>query len=148
MDALTYLESQCRLRRNVLTGETLYAPTDMAEYKPLSVEAQNTLLLMANSQGVDLSEEQLQQYIHSTIIEQWNPAKSWMESLEPWDGNDYVEELAQRIIDFSSGSCYAIGGGLQKVSSYIFILTPSNVEISGDIQDLLNGAVPSMRTSF
>ncbi|MEE1113986.1 MAG: cell division protein SepF [Eubacterium sp.] len=57
-------------------------------------------------------------------------------------------ELAQRIIDFSSGSCYAINGGLQKVSSYIFILTPSNVEISGDIQDLLNGAIPSMRTSF
>lgn len=57
-------------------------------------------------------------------------------------------ELAQRIIDFSSGSCYAIGGGLQKVSSYIFILTPANVEISGDIQDLLGGAIPSMRTSF
>lgn len=57
-------------------------------------------------------------------------------------------ELAQRIIDFSSGSCYAIGGGLQKVSSYIFILTPSTVEISGDIQDLLNGAMPTMRTAF
>lgn len=57
-------------------------------------------------------------------------------------------ELAQRIIDFSSGSCYAIGGGLQKVSSYIFILTPSSVEISGDIQDLLGDTVPSMRTSF
>lgn len=56
-------------------------------------------------------------------------------------------ELAQRIIDFSSGSCYAIGGGLQKVSSYIFILTPSSVEISGDIQDLLGGAIPAMRTS-
>lgn len=98
MDALTYLESQCRLRRNVLTGETLYAPSDMTEYRPLSVEAKNTLLLMANSQGVDLTEEQLQQYIQSTIIEQWNPAKSWMESLEPWDGNDYVGELAQRII--------------------------------------------------
>jgi cell division inhibitor SepF len=62
------------------------------------------------------------------------------------EGNDVDD--AQRIIDLSSGSCYAIGGGLQKVSSYIFILTPSNVEISGDIQDLLNGAVPSMRTSF
>lgn len=56
-------------------------------------------------------------------------------------------ELAQRIIDFSSGSCYAINGGLQKVSSYIFILTPANVEISGDIQDLLNGAMPAMRNS-
>ncbi len=57
-------------------------------------------------------------------------------------------ELAQRIIDFSSGSCYAIGGGLQKVSSYIFILTPSNVEISGDIQDLLGGAIPAMRAAY
>ena len=98
MDALTYLESQCRLRRNVLTGETLYAPTDMEQYRPLSREAQNTLLLMANSQGVKLTDEQLQQYIHSTIIEQWHPAKNWMEGLEPWDGHDYVEELAQRII--------------------------------------------------
>lgn len=98
MDVLTYLESQCRLRRNVLTGETLYAPSDMTEYRPLSVEAKNTLLLMANSQGINLTEQQLEQYIHSTIIEQWNPAKNWMESLEPWDGNDYVGELAQRII--------------------------------------------------
>ena len=98
MDALTYLESQCRLRCNVLTGETLYAPSDMTEYRPLSVEAKNTLLLMANSQGINLTEQQLEQYIHSTIIEQWNPAKNWMESLEPWDGNDYVGELAQRII--------------------------------------------------
>lgn len=59
-------------------------------------------------------------------------------------------EVAQRIIDFSSGACYAINGNLQKVSSYIFILTPSNVEISGDIQDILNDAfeLPSIRTDF
>ena len=31
-------------------------------------------------------------------------------------------EVAQRIIDFSSGSCYSIGGGLQKISSYILSL--------------------------
>lgn len=59
-------------------------------------------------------------------------------------------DVAQRIIDFSSGSCYSIGGSLQKVSSYIFILTPANVEISGDFQEILSGAfdVPSVRTSF
>ncbi len=48
-------------------------------------------------------------------------------------------ELAQRVIDFTSGSCYSIDGSLQKVSSYIFILTPANVEISGDITDILGG---------
>ena len=59
-------------------------------------------------------------------------------------------EVAQRIIEFSSGSCYSIGGRLQKISSYIFILTPSSVEITGDIQDILNGSfdVPSVRANF
>ena len=47
-------------------------------------------------------------------------------------------DIAQRIMDFTSGSCFALGGNLQKVSGYIFVLTPSNVEISGDVQELLN----------
>ncbi len=49
-------------------------------------------------------------------------------------------DLAQRIIDFASGSCYAIGGNLQKVSNYIFIMTPKSVDISGDFQDIISGA--------
>ncbi|MDY3919388.1 MAG: cell division protein SepF [Candidatus Limivivens sp.] len=59
-------------------------------------------------------------------------------------------DIAQRIIDFSSGSCFAIGGGLQKISSYIFIITPASVDVSGDIQEILNGAfdVPSMHTNY
>ena len=59
-------------------------------------------------------------------------------------------EVAQRIIDFTSGSCYSIGGSLQKVSSYIFILTPASVDITGDYQQILNGAfdIPSIRTEY
>ena len=59
-------------------------------------------------------------------------------------------ELAQRIIDFTSGSCFAINGNLQKISSFIFIVTPSSVDISGDLQDILNGAfdVPAIQTDF
>ena len=47
-------------------------------------------------------------------------------------------DIAQRIIDFTSGSCYAISGNLQKISHYIFIITPSSVDISGDFQDIFN----------
>lgn len=59
-------------------------------------------------------------------------------------------EIAQRIIDFTSGATYAISGNLQKISNYIFLVTPTNVEISGDLQDLLNTSfdVPSIRTRF
>ena len=47
-------------------------------------------------------------------------------------------EIAQRIIDFTAGSCFAISGNLQKISNYIFIITPASVDISGDFQNLLD----------
>ena len=56
-------------------------------------------------------------------------------------------DLAQRIIDFTSGSCFAISGNLQKISRYIFIVTPASVDISGDFQDILGGAFESSMTS-
>lgn len=59
-------------------------------------------------------------------------------------------DLAQRIIDYASGTCVAIDGNLRKVSSYIFIVTPKSVDISGDLQDLLTDAfeVPGIKTDF
>lgn len=59
-------------------------------------------------------------------------------------------EIAQRIIDFISGATYAISGNLQKISNYIFLVTPTNVDISGDLQDLLGGSMetPSMRGRY
>ena len=58
-------------------------------------------------------------------------------------------ELAQRIIDFTSGACYSLGGSLQKVSSYIFVLGPYNVDITGDLQNILGSTpVPSVRAGY
>lgn len=44
--------------------------------------------------------------------------------------------IAQRIIDFISGSTYALGGNLQKISNYIFLVTPKTVDVSGDSKDV------------
>ena len=49
-------------------------------------------------------------------------------------------DVAQRIIDFTSGSCFAISGNLQKISHYIFIITPASVDISGDFQEIFSGS--------
>ena len=59
-------------------------------------------------------------------------------------------ELAQRIIDFISGATFAINGNLQKISNYIFLVTPTNVDISGDLQDLLGGSMetPSVKGRY
>lgn len=48
-------------------------------------------------------------------------------------------EQARRIIDFLSGSIYALDGNIQKVSSNIFIVAPNNVNIMADFKDELRG---------
>ena len=48
-------------------------------------------------------------------------------------------DVAQRIVDFTSGACYSMSGNLQKISSYIVIVTPPSVELSGDFQEILGG---------
>ena len=47
------------------------------------------------------------------------------------------KEGAQRIIDFLSGSVYALDGTIQKISNGIFIIAPFNVDILGDFKDEL-----------
>jgi cell division inhibitor SepF len=41
-------------------------------------------------------------------------------------------ELSKRLIDFSSGMTYALGGGMQRISQGIFLLTPQNVDVSAE----------------
>ncbi len=41
-------------------------------------------------------------------------------------------ELAKRLIDFASGLTYALDGGMQRIASKVFMLTPRNVQISAE----------------
>lgn len=53
-------------------------------------------------------------------------------NLEGFDADD-----AQRIMDFISGCIFAIEGKLHRISKYIFIFSPENVDISGDYLDFM-----------
>ncbi|MER1998622.1 MAG: cell division protein SepF [Lysinibacillus sp.] len=46
-------------------------------------------------------------------------------------------ESGIRIIDFLSGTVYALGGDIQRIGTDIFLCTPENVEVSGEISDYL-----------
>jgi cell division inhibitor SepF len=45
-------------------------------------------------------------------------------------------EHAKRIVDFLSGTTYAIGGDIKKIGTSTFLCTSDNVDISGQISDL------------
>jgi cell division inhibitor SepF len=46
-------------------------------------------------------------------------------------------ELQRRLIDFSSGLAYAVAGNMQRVANQVFLLTPSNVEVSQEEKERL-----------
>ncbi len=47
------------------------------------------------------------------------------------------KELQRRLIDFSSGLAYAVGGSMARVADQVFLLTPSNVEVSQEEKERL-----------
>lgn len=52
----------------------------------------------------------------------------------------FDDKLAQRTMDFVSGSVYAINGRLHRISNCIFIVSPDTVDISGDYLDLIQNS--------
>jgi len=62
------------------------------------------------------------------IAEHLKARKSVILNLERTDVH-----LSQRIVDFISGTTYALGGNMQKVGNGIFLFVPNNVDISGEL---------------
>lgn len=46
------------------------------------------------------------------------------------------EDQAKRIVDFLTGTIYAINGDIQRIGDEIFLCTPKNVEIDGMLSDI------------
>jgi cell division inhibitor SepF len=47
-------------------------------------------------------------------------------------------DQAKRIVDFLSGTVYALGGDIQRVGQNIFLCTPDNVDVSGSISEIMH----------
>ena len=41
-------------------------------------------------------------------------------------------ELRRRLVDFASGLCYGLRGQMERVTNGLYLLTPSNVEVSAE----------------
>ena len=50
-----------------------------------------------------------------------------------------TSEQAKRIVDFLSGTIYAIGGDIQKIGGGIFLCAPNNMNVQGKITDETEG---------
>jgi cell division inhibitor SepF len=46
-------------------------------------------------------------------------------------------ELQRRLIDFSSGLAFAVGGSMSRVAESVFLITPMNVKLSEEEKERL-----------
>ena len=53
---------------------------------------------------------------------------------------DVERDLSRRIIDFASGLCYGLTGQMEKVANQVYLLTPSDVEVSPEERRRLRDA--------
>lgn len=52
---------------------------------------------------------------------------------------DLEQKTAQRLLDFMSGASYVLGGTLQEIEKNVYMLSPSNVEVSSELRTELSG---------
>ncbi|MDF2504018.1 MULTISPECIES: cell division protein SepF [Clostridium] len=53
--------------------------------------------------------------------------------------SDLEPKTAQRLLDFMGGASYVLNGELQEVEKNVYILSPSNVEVSNELTTELSG---------
>ena len=94
-----FLNSNYELRKNLLTGVAEYREkfSDDQRFKPLTEEVRNDMTLRATELGLKSWDRDVNRFIDSTRIEQYDPVNSWLDQLPKWDGHDYIAELAARV---------------------------------------------------
>ena len=94
-----FLNSNFDMRKNLLTGVAEYREkfSDDQRFKPLTEEVRNDMTLRATELGLKAWDRNVNRFIDSTRIEQYDPINTWLDKLPKWDGHDYIADLAARV---------------------------------------------------
>ena len=94
-----FLTANYDMRKNLMTGvaeyRMKYAEDQM--FKPLTEEVRNDMTIEAREQGLKSWDQDVNRFIDSTRIEQYDPVNTWLDQLPEWDGHDYIADLAARV---------------------------------------------------
>ena len=94
-----FLNSHYEMRKNLLTGVAEYRKkfSDNQDFKPLTPEVRNSMSLTATEMGLKGFDKNMNRFIDSMHIEQYDPVNQWLDKLPKWDGKDRIGELALRV---------------------------------------------------
>ncbi len=94
-----FLHTHYEMRKNVMTGVAQYRERNGEgdDFRDLDDEARNEMTMCAKELGLKTWDKDIARFIESPRIEKFDPVNTWLDSLRPWDGEDRVKALAQRV---------------------------------------------------
>ena len=104
-----FLNERYLFRHNVLNGKTEFAKKledgTVTEYRVLTQKALNSILIQAKREDVfeeGGSKSDIQEYINSEEVEDYDPIQHYLNNLPAWDGKNHVARLFSRLPGISS----------------------------------------------
>ena len=94
-----FLTANYDMRKNLMTGVAEYRMkySEDQTFKPLTPEVRNDMTIEAREQGLKSWDQDVNRFIDSTRIEQYDPVNTWLDQLPEWDGVDRIGALAARV---------------------------------------------------
>jgi hypothetical protein len=94
-----FLTANYDMRKNLMTGVAEYRMkySEDQTFKPLTIEVRNDMTIEAREQGLKSWDQDVNRFIDSTRIEQYDPVNTWLDQLPEWDGVDRIGALAARV---------------------------------------------------
>ena len=94
-----FLTANYDMRKNLMTGVAEYRMkySEDQTFKPLTIEVRNDMTIEAREQGLKSWDQDVNRFIDSTRIEQYDPVNTWLDQLPEWDRVDRIKELAMRV---------------------------------------------------
>ena len=94
-----FLTANYDMRKNLMTGVAEYRMkyAEDQTFKPLTPEVRNDMTIEAREQGLKSWDQDVNRFIDSTRIEQYDPVNTWLDTLPEWDGEDRIGPLAARV---------------------------------------------------
>ena len=102
-----FLNDNYRLRRNMLSGKVEFKMrSEMeADYRPLTQEALNSIIIRALREGLDEEcnpKADITMYVNSEEVRMYNPVLAFLNDLPQWDGQNHVAKLFSRLPGLST----------------------------------------------
>lgn len=102
-----FLTDNYQFRRNVLNGKVEFRvkADEVADYRPLTQEALNSIIIRALREGLDEAcnpKADITMYVNSEEVPLHNPIQAFLNGLPQWDGQNHVARLFSRLPGLST----------------------------------------------